>query len=206
MKYLCFLFVLFCSFISHGKPSDKHIVKAFVKFLFFVTFVLNVTMVMSQEEGSHRRVPELDKYVGKWKWRSGDSTLVIDLDKTEINSKNMDNRAPGASVDILIGWHTFSVKGKVIQSSMDKKSNTFDYKFKNQTVWGGISHKKDYVSIHFHDLVTGANTTNGKFSLLEGGKKAHLELSDRREWSSLNQHVDWAHFSLPMDIIMKKIK
>jgi hypothetical protein len=158
------------------------------------------------QEGSYRRVPELNKYTGTWKWKSGDSILVIDLEKTQINSKKMDNRTPGVSADILIGWHKFSVGGKVIQSSMGKKSTTFDYKFKDQTIWGGIPHSEGYVSIHFHDLVTGANTTNGKFSLLKGGKKAHLELSDRREWSSLNKNDSSPHFSLPMNIIMKKIK
>lgn len=177
-----------------------------IKFLFLTIFVLNVSIVMSQEEGSYRSVPELNKYTGTWKWKSGDSILVIDLKKTQINSKKMDNRAPGASADILIGWHKFSVAGKVIQSSMNMKSDTFDYKFKNQTILGGIPHNEGYVSIHFHDLVTGANTTSGKFSLLEGGKKAHLELSDRREWSSLNKNDSSPHFSLPMDIIMKKIK
>jgi hypothetical protein len=186
----------------------------YLKFLFLATFVLNVSMVMSQEKGSYRHVPELNKYVGTWKWRHGDSTLVITLKKTEIHSKKMDNRAPDASADILIGWHKFSVGGKVIQSSMNMKSDTFDYKFKNQTIFGGINqtmrggipHNEGYLAIHFHDLVTGANTTSGKFSLLKGGKKANLELSDTREWSSLNKNDRSPHFSLPMDIIMKKIK
>jgi hypothetical protein len=176
-----------------------------IKYLLFVVIILKTSLVFSQEEGSYRHFPELNKYVGTWEWQSGDSTLMITFEKTEFNIKKMYYQAHNASVDVLIGWHTFSIGGKVIQSSMSKKSKTFDYKLKDQTMWGAFYN--NFVRINsFQDLITGAKTTNGKFTLLEGGKKAHLELSDRREWSSNAEYNNSPHFSMPKNIIMQKIK
>lgn len=57
--------------------------------------------------------PNLDKFVGTWKWSSGNDTLTIVL------QKQMENTHPTfGSREAIIGWHRYVKNGQLKESNM----------------------------------------------------------------------------------------
>ncbi|HAI84919.1 MAG: DUF6705 family protein [Chitinophagaceae bacterium] len=61
--------------------------------------------------GSNRAAPELDKFVGIWRWVSGTDTLILYLQKQYVEAK------PGCNLPSIIGWHRYVQNGRLIEST-----------------------------------------------------------------------------------------
>lgn len=57
--------------------------------------------------------PELDKFVGTWKWTSSTEEVTITLAKQLVIRPNT-----GEQREMLVGWHSFTRNGNVVETSM----------------------------------------------------------------------------------------
>jgi hypothetical protein len=64
--------------------------------------------------GSYNSKPELDKFVGTWRWVSGHDTVEIHLFKQAIHYPEPLNY----DVEALVGWHKYVKNGIVIETSL----------------------------------------------------------------------------------------
>lgn len=96
-------------------------ISCFIIILFSMVLIHSKSYAQGLKDGDYFKNDKLDKFVGTWQWVSGDSSLTIILIKTQFYFKKEDSTNPDAKADIIIGWHEFSVKNVVIESSLSKK-------------------------------------------------------------------------------------
>lgn len=83
-----------------------------------ITIILFITLKSFGQApyppGSYNAKPELDKFVGTWRWLSGADTLELKLYKQAIHYP-----APlDYDVENIVGWHRYVKNGVLIESSL----------------------------------------------------------------------------------------
>jgi hypothetical protein len=152
------------------------------------------------------KIPELDQLEGTWQWKSRDSVLTIIFIKSICSLKKMRTDYPDLSSEVLIGWHEFSVGGKVLQSSLSMKSIEFDHQFRKQTIYASFVRDGRLNVNRFRDIQTDAEI-QGSFEYDTNAKNAILKLDKRAPSDPSESKRDSGYrFSLPTMYNLTKIE
>lgn len=134
---------------------------------FFILFVLFQFTLRTQGQNADtgfstyaeiQTDPEADKFVGTWKWISGNDTVIIVLEK-QIYCIPF----TGKSCEALVGWHKYVKNGMLVQSSLqyegrdvniDFNSTDTDYK---TTINGNSRYSNAVLFRTFWDLTLHKN-------------------------------------------------
>ncbi len=181
-----------------------------------IIFACSLTIAQRQyrtyKDGDHISRPALSPFVGTWVGTSGNTTLTIVLAKTTVNGKKKvlnttyysteeKRNYPNITEELIMGWHQVSVNGKVIQSSLSKKSNKYDYKKKNHTIEGYLPAFEETYSVltlmFFKDAITDDTYNLSTLELLED--KKHVKL-----FIHCNRKEQKDHCPFPTGIILEK--
>ena len=93
---------------------------------------------------SYEPKPEIDKYVGTWKWASGNDSFEIILKKEKVFDISEDDLS---CIDVIIGFHKYIKNGVVVESSLQHQNTTFTQRLLSiygsaevpgQILWTGI--------------------------------------------------------------------
>ena len=84
--------------------------------------------------GGYGKNVNLQKFVGKWQWQSGDTVFVIAFEKSIRTVKTGGYK--GYRYDAIIGWHEFRVGEKVVESSLKFEGDKLEEG--TYTILGGL--------------------------------------------------------------------
>ena len=172
--------------------------------IMLVVFVSNEIFSQNAENVEDHRNDKMNKFEGTWQWQSGDSLFVIILKKNKLSHK--DTKGKTDILDVLIGWHEFSVNGVIIESSLQYTEET-DNK-NTRTLIGGVNASDKLIKrLSFNDL---SKSKLGKASLelLPGEKDlVRWTLKETPGVKVLlpGEEPDYT-FTVPTDVIMRRIK
>lgn len=77
-----------------------------------IIFLILVFICAKNSYTQIRYNPELDKFVGTWKWMSGTDTVIVILEKQVQNMPTKNN------LELIVGWHKYVKNGQVVESSL----------------------------------------------------------------------------------------
>ncbi len=180
--------------------------------LFACSIAIAQRQYRTYKDGDHISRPALSPFVGTWVGTSGNTTLTIVLVKATVNNKKRilnspyysekyKKNRPNITEELIMGWHQVSVNGKVIQSSLGKKSNKYDYKKKNHTIEGSLPCWEDTYDVltltFLKDAITDDTFNLSALELLDDKKHVQLFINP----DSMTQK-DYCPF--PTGIILEK--
>ncbi len=180
--------------------------------LFACSIAIAQRQYRTYKDGDHMSCPALAPFVGTWVGTSGNTTLTIVLVKTTVNGKKRVQNTtyypaeekrnyPNITEDLIMGWHQVSVNGKVIQSSLSKKSNKYDYKKKNHTIEGFLPVFEETYDVltlmFFKDAITDDVYNLSALTLLEDKKHVQLTIA-------YNTKAQKDYCPFPTGIILEK--
>ena len=160
--------------------------------------------------GGYGKNVNLQKFVGKWQWQSGDTVFVIALEKIMLKSKLVAFK--GYTEDAIIGWHEFRVGEKVIESSLKFEGGSFDDR--THTISGGLvyefnSHitENKLTVTSFRDLSKN-KSGEATLELLPGEKdKARWVLKEKEGIIFLFPGETYDHtFTVPTNVVMERVR
>ncbi len=154
--------------------------------------------------GGYGKNVNLQKFVGKWQWQSGDTVFVIALEKIMLKSKLVAFK--GYTEDAIIGWHEFRVGEKVVESSLkfegDKKEDG------TYTILGGNLQDVNKLTVtSFRDLSKN-KSGDATLELLPGEKdKARWVLKEKEGIIFLFPGETYDHtFTVPTNVVMERVR
>jgi len=77
----------------------------------FISILSNVSFGQAPQPGDYITNSNIDKFEGTWKWVSGNKEVIIKLKKVKFLNRDYHE-------DILLGCHSFTMNGSVVESSM----------------------------------------------------------------------------------------
>lgn len=85
------------------------------KIIFCIAFLLyfNISFGQVPQPGDYITNSNIDKFVGTWKWSTGNEEVTIQLKKVKFL-----NNSPAYFDDVLFGSHTYIKNGVIVESSM----------------------------------------------------------------------------------------
>ncbi|MCX8490933.1 MAG: hypothetical protein ORN54_07685 [Cyclobacteriaceae bacterium] len=132
--------------------------KNLFKILIIFTFASNVyAQNPTPKKGEYRKDDNLDKFAGTWEGSKGNESLRITLKKEKIYVKGMD-----FSMDVIIGWHSYTKNGKAIESSIAFAGSSYD---ENTTIMASSDGDKKLNFSVFRDL-SRERTSSGELKLI----------------------------------------
>ena len=116
-----------------------------IKIILTLIFSISFLAANAQGDGNGNLVKEQLPYIGVWKWESHDSVFTIKIEKVQIDWKKFEPNMPdNAGVDdILIGWHELVVKGKIVESNLNVKNNSFKYEKQDHMIFWNTMPKNE---------------------------------------------------------------
>lgn len=104
--------------------------------------------------------PELNKFVGTWKWQENNKSFTIVLKKQNITLPPLSRNV---KADIIYGYHQFIDNGLIIENSLDNISSTYNDMY--FSISGGMG------------ILGTNNTLKGNFfNISKNNKKLHFEI------------------------------
>lgn len=149
------------------------------------------------KDGDNIKNPHIDKFVGTWTWKQGNSELVFVLKK--INTKLI----PTADIygDVLYGFHKYVKDGKELENSL-QYVNT-DYKDKKHTLGAmGDILKPNEIQIGVLPMERKYRTLYANVEYING-KEIRIKNIEIKEVMRINDPLDNSR-KLPQDIILTK--
>ena len=105
------------------------------KYIILVSFLLFTNILIAQNtphpQGSVNNHPELNKFVGTWKWALGNDSLIVNLCKQSILFPAPLNYYE----EVLVGWHKYVKNGILIESLLQYSG--LPYRGGNSTIFAG---------------------------------------------------------------------
>lgn len=138
--------------------------KQILLILKLICFISSCCVSQIPQPGDNILNPNLDKFIGTWKWVSGTSELTIQLKK--VNYLSFDN----IREDVLMGVHTYVENGVIIENYIYDFPNIGQGNKGTIFVWGKMNnvnpddvtgtlkdplkYKQNYLSLKYLDGVT----------------------------------------------------
>jgi hypothetical protein len=182
---------------------------------FFGLFLVLVSVsVYAQEYPEYIPAPELEAYVGTWKWESGDSVIIVHFEIAKNIYINdifgfIDASVDSVKGDFLLGWHKVLKGNSVSQNSIAKKdikSNSF----RNSTIQGAYFRDLNSVRLKsFTDLNNNTNPNGGDIKLLDENT---MSIQLRMYTQGLHVHFEGEEkpekkkYQLPLKMILKRVE
>ena len=160
---------------------------------------------MAQE---YRKKPFVDQFIGTWEWTSGGETFRIVISKHTLQrSVN-----PQEYSDQIVGWHSYTKNGQLVESSTDKSKPiflTWSDAHDNSTLIGGVKVSDTKIWLYFDDI---SKNKDCKASLeMVAGKTDELRwtLEDKERMNVIINGVPSSPpvpegFTVPTNLILKK--
>lgn len=92
-----------------------------IRLALFVTLLLPALNVVSQQPNTSFREEALNKYAGKWEWRSDSSSFVLHL---YVIKHTFKFRSDSLTKKVVIGFHSFTDNGRQIESCITPMDTT----------------------------------------------------------------------------------
>lgn len=139
----------------------KNILFKILAFLTIQLFISNTCMAqeLNFTPGAVNPNPNLDKFIGTWKWQSGNKSFTIVLKKQNITLPPINKNV---TADIIYGFHQYNNGNEIFESSMSFQSTNFNDKKSTILSLGSIS--------------TNYNELNGTISHLSKNKSVNFEI------------------------------
>jgi hypothetical protein len=147
------------------------------------------------QKGEYRKDDKIDKFVGVWEASRDNEVLRIVLKKEKIFVKG------GLDFywDRVVGWHSYTKNGIVVESSLDFANGTYD---EHATILGG-SEGDDKLAFSFRDL-SRARSHAAELKLI-GSDAATLTFS-LKEQVLVNKKPSRPNVAMPMPPSEWKVK
>lgn len=149
--------------------------------------------------------PELDKFVGTWRWTSGNDTVIIVL------QKQVTNLPTGTSSnEILVGWHKYVENGQLIQSSLQyigQDINNENIPLGNDlniTLYGFTKSPTEMWFVRFWDLTLHKNCNLFLKLLPNTTTQATWKLTNPNGTRYSGPSGTYNQFTLPIDLVLTK--
>lgn len=177
------------------------------KILAFLTILLFISNTCMAQElnftlGVANPNPNLDKFVGTWKWQNGNKSFTIVLKKQNITLPPIDKNV---TADIIYGFHQYNNGSEIIETSLNFQNTNFNDKKStilggtryrnNQIIKGSIDHLSKNKSVNFE--IEYINDTQIKLVSLENPPGIKLVIDNQPDY-------DW-EITLPQDIVLTKL-
>jgi hypothetical protein len=167
--------------------------------LFFLLFIK--AQNTEPQSGDNILNPELNKFVGTWKWENNGNSLIIVF-------KNINAKLPVTMdlyADILFGYHQYKVNNTIIEDSLPYLNTTFNQRKYTLITFGtqpnlpanrisvGFSHPSKHKSVQ------------GEFEYIDTN---HIKIVSLKNYEGIRvmptgQIFDWS-ITLPQNIILTK--
>ena len=111
-------------------------------------FITNINLLFAQQ---YKYAPEYDQFVGTWEWSSDGETFRIVITKHMLQHSFYTQEYTEA----IIGWHSYTKNGQVVESSMDKAKaqyTTWSDANQNSTLLGGVKMSDTKIWLYFDDI------------------------------------------------------
>jgi hypothetical protein len=216
-----------------GKPKPYCLkigmtMKTLTSFFGFLLVLVSIS-VYAQEYPEYISAPELEAYVGTWKWESGDSVVIVHF---EIVKKiyvrefwgSVDDEMGSIKSDFLLGWHKVIKGNSVTQNSIAEKddknnrlrNNTIkNMHDSNSNILRNSSFKGVYEKnfnrvgvVKFTDLNNNTNPAVGHIKLLDENTMS-IELSMEPEGLYIAAERAKKHkpkYQLPLKMVLKRVE
>ena len=179
-----------------------------------VMLVLVSVNVYAQDNVKYLPFPELEAYVGTWKWEAGDSVVIVNF---EIGKNiclkeyfgTIDESMALASTDFLLGWHKV-IKGNSVSQNSIAKKDVKSNSLRNSTIQGFCNRDLNSIRLtRFTDLNNNTNPVRGRIKLLDENTMS-IELSMIGE--GVHVHFEGekkpapVKYQLPLNMVLKRVK
>ena len=179
-----------------------------IKYILIVLLSFNIQIAISQTNENKSFPMEQLKFIGTWQWESHDSVFTIKIDKVQIDWKKFDSKMPdSAGVDeILIGWHELTVMGKVVESNMNAKNNSFKYEKRDHMIfWNTMPNNDKEIRYSNFKNISKRKSAKGVFIIQpDNNNKAMFILYESSLAIHRKEYTEG--FTVPNRIIMTRIK
>ena len=183
----------------------KTLIKIFLLFICLFSAIGSHAQAYTRDSG-------IDKYVGTWEWKNGNDILQIVITKQKLlRVKKVNDNITNYYSDVAVGWHSYIKNGVSVESSMGKANTQYTSwgdAYDNSTLMGGTTHTGAF-ELFFKDI-TKNKYGSAKLEMLSGSTnearwtlkpESHLVLVIPGKLEAPPKG-----FSVPTDVIMKKIK
>jgi len=179
-----------------------------IKYMLFFIALLSYQMACTQTNGV-KYVPndKLNIFEGTWQWESNDSIFTIEILKTIVNSKKLDSSMPDSrDFDRLIGWHELIVNGKVIETNIKNKSNSYKYEKTDFIIFSNMpSNNEKEINFSNFKNISKNKSAEGVFIIqADDNNKAKFILYERILPPKERKGAEG--FTVPNRIIMTRVK
>ena len=157
--------------------------------------------IAAQNSGDYIQDNNINKFIGNWLWKSGNSSLLLTLEKAErvklVSTVNV-------QLDILYGYHKYIKNDSVVENSLEDSDTGYDAKKhtllgssdkKNSNLLtGSFIHTSKNKSIRFE--IEYIDSTHIKLIKLENYEGVRVDVPGKPPYDST--------ISLPSNIILTK--
>ena len=154
--------------------------------------------------GGYGKNVNLQKFVGKWQWQSGDTIFVIVLEKY-LHKSNL-IAFKGYSKDAIMGWHEFRVGEKVVESSLKFEGDKLEEG--TYTILGGLIQDVNKLTVTSFHYLSKNKSGAATLELLPGEKdKARWVLKEKEGIIFLFPGETYDHtFTVPTNVVMERVR
>lgn len=119
--------------------------------------ILFVSLVIcSQSFAQFSPDPDINKFIGTWKWGNGQDSVIMVFQKQVVNYTST------ISAERIIGWHKYVKNGQVLENSLPYVGSNYNNEYNNgnihNTILGGPE-KVDQIRFYFYDLTNNRDQT-----------------------------------------------
>ncbi|AZA60886.1 hypothetical protein EG340_07450 [Chryseobacterium indoltheticum] len=160
----------------------------------------NVGPIQEIPCSSYTPKPQFDKFIGHWKWTSGNDSFEMILKKEKtFNIIASDH----SCVDYIIGFHQYSKNGAIIESSLQHQNTNYGAKLKSIF---GVGVSPDDVLSAGVDILSNGNHVKMELEYIDAN---HVKIKSLNTYPGTKlylpgQTIPSSEITLPQDIILTK--
>ena len=185
--------------------------KKILKIAFILTMILINNKLIAQPGGNatptlvpcsfYIQSQELDKFVGTWKWTSGNDSFEIVLKKEKISDLFDEDTCE----DIIYGFHEYKKNNNIIESSLQYANTTFVQQ-KNTIYSPNFVVNSFELRGGIDNLSKGNNRLKFRFLLIDSN---HIEIKSLDNYDGVKAYLPGipippSEINLPIGIILSK--
>jgi len=162
---------------------------------FFILAISSVCTAQRYKSGDYLVNTNIDKFVGTWKWQSGNDIVIIKLKKVKYLFP-----IAGFFQDQLFGAHSYIQNGVVIESTLDEFDLLGPDRMGSILLYNVASDPPDYVEGTILDITKGQKGVKLILTYVAGSTPQAIWTTGPHPHRSYDQ----AGFTLPRDIALVK--
>lgn len=146
--------------------------------------------------------PDLDKFVGTWKWISGSNYFTLILKKEKV----LDNWSDDYSCkDLIIGYHEYGTNNATVESSMQYQNSNYYEEKHSISSWSIVINNKELRG-GMYNISKGNNFIKFEFELTDD---THIKIKSLKNYEGAKFYppgvpIPSSDINLPQGIILTK--